>query len=537
VVRLCLVLLAWAVSTLPAQADPVSIGAAITGFATWYASIGAAGQLLVQIGIGIALTAASYGLQYLISGGARRSEQARAADAPAGVTLPEFGGIIDARRIYGTQVVSGGVFFHKTVADSGASAPNRWVFGLLLSEGECDGLVSLIINGVECELDEDLIPQTYPWQDNGTAYLSVSFRSGADDQTQDTIIASRFPSPPADFYPGDADRTTKWTNFRQRGVCTVVLDLHFGTSAAHHQQLWGTAGVPNIQLRVRGLKVYDRSNPLHDPDDSSTWEYSEIATICIEDFLCAEMGGQATHAEIDDTAAKESIAIDKESVATLDGSEERGTVNGVALSTEADVDVLAAMAQQNRATITKAGGKYVIRADRPADPVATIHQGQWMGQLNYRNERETRSVVEGVVLQFFPHARFNESAEIGYPDSALDDPDAQRVTLPFCDSPATAQRLGFGMVKDNEAGRSISGMFDISVLVAPGKANNTLEIGDVIRFEVDDPYEEMAGNYRVDGIEINANFTVSLALTEASADAITGWSTSLESEFEDLAAG
>lgn len=535
-VRLCLVLLAWAVSTLPAQADPVSIGAAITGFATWYASIGAAGQLLVQIGVGIALTAASYGLQYLISGGSRRAEQARATDA-AGVTLPEFDGIIDARRIYGTQVVTGGVFFHKTVADTGASAPNRWVFGLLLSEGECDGLDAIIINGVECQLDSNLTPQTYPWRDGATSYISVSFRAGTDDQSIDTIISSRFSTPPADFYPGDPDRATKWTQFRQRGVCTVVLDMHFGTSAAHHQQLWGTAGIPNIQIRLRGLKVYDRDNPLHDPDDSSTWEYSDVATVCIEDFLCAEMGGQATHSEIDDTAARESIAIDKQWVETLSGSEQRGRVNGVARSSEADVDVLAAMAQQNRATITKAGGKYVIRADRPADPVATIHQGQWMGQINYRNERETRSVVEGVVVQFFPASRFNEAAEIGYPDSALDDPDAQRVTLPYCDSPSTAQRLGYGMVEDNEAGRSISGMFDISVLVAPGKDNNTLEIGDVIRFEVDDPYEEMAGNYKVDGIEINANFTVSLALTEASATAITGWSTALETEFEDLAAG
>lgn len=532
--RLCIALLILALSTLPAHADPIT--GAIAAVGAWYAGLGVAGQLLVQVGIGLALTAASYGLQYLISGGSRRAEQARAVDT-AGVTLPEFDGIINARRDYGTQVVTGGVFFHKTVAGSGASASNRWVFGLLLSEGECDGLDALIINGVECELDEDLAPVTYPWRDGATSYISVSFRSGADDQTQDTLIASRFASPPDDFYPDDASRTTKWTNFRQRGVCTVVLDLHFGTSAAHHQQLWGTAGVPNIQISLRGLKVYDRSNPLHDPDDSSTWEYSDIATVCIEDYLCAEMGGQATRAEIDDTAAKESIAIDKQWLATLDGSEQRGTVNGVALSTEADVDTLAAMAQQNRATITKAGGKYVIRADREPDPVATIHQGQWMGQLNYRNERETRSVVEGVVLQFFPASRFNESAETSYPDTALDDPDAQRVTLPYCDSPSTAQRLGYGMVQDNAAGRSVSGMFDISVLVAPGKANNTLEIGDVVRFEVDDPYEEMAGNYKVDGIEINANFTVSLALTEASATAITGWSTSLETAFEDLASG
>ena len=66
-----------------------------------------------------------------------------------------------------------------------------------------------------------------------------------------------------------------------------------------------------------------------------------------------------------------------------------------------------------------------------------------------------------------------------------------------------------------------------------GKANRTLQIGDVIRFVTDAPYDAMSGLYAVDGVEINTDFTISLALNEAATDAITGWSTSIETVFAD----
>lgn len=49
-----------------ARADPVT--GAIMAVAGWYASIGFVGQLLVQVGVGLVLSAASYGLSYLLAG-------------------------------------------------------------------------------------------------------------------------------------------------------------------------------------------------------------------------------------------------------------------------------------------------------------------------------------------------------------------------------------------------------------------------------------------------------------------------------------
>ena len=516
-----------------AQADPIT--AIIGGIGAWYASIGVVGQFLVQVGVGLLLSAASYGIQYLLSQGGKSQEQA-AQTQTQGTQVPEYDGLLEVRRAYGTVVNAGGVFFSKTVVVSpSTTAPNRWVFGLALSEGTCDALVSVIINGVECEVDGAGVPQTAPWNTGSATYFSASFRSGTSTQSRDSLITTRFSSPPDDFYPDATDRTTRWTEFRQRGVATLVLDMEWGIDAEHHTELWGVGGIPQLQAKFRGLKVYDRTDASQDPNDATTWTWSETATVLIEDFLVAEIGGQVARGDMADTATKESIVIDAGYVPTLDGVQRRGRVNGVVYASESPIDVLGAMLQQNRGILSKTSGEYVIRSDRTAEAVATIWKGQWRGAINFQNEVDTRSAIDGVVAQFYPAARFNQAAETAYPNAALDDPNATRVTFKFSDSPPEAQRLAYAMLTQNAAGRTISGVFDISVLAAAGKANRQLEIGDCVTFDAPSPYDDMNGLYQVDGLSINADFTVALSLSGTSANVIDGWSPALETAFAEAA--
>ena len=532
--RLSLALLASVALISPAYADPIT--GAIAAVVYWYAGIGAVGQLLVQVGVGLALSAASYGLSYLIGGAGKRQQQAR--QETQGTSLPEFDALLEVGRAYGTITTAGAVFFHKTVAAGGSSGPDRWVFGLCLSEGICDGLVSISINGTECFFGaavggiQDAV--TAPWFDGSVAYMRAAFRSGTDTQGVDPIIAARFPSPPDDFFPGDATRATKWAAFYQRGICTLVLDMDFGNSADHHAELWGVS-YPQIIVRIKGLRIYDRTDPAQDPDDATTWTWTDTATVVIEDYLCDELGGQVARDDVADGAAAESIGIDREYVPTLDGSEQRGRINGLVYSTESPIAVLGDMLQMNRGMLVATEGEYVIRADRAAAAVATIHKGQWRDQISSQNEPDTRSLIEGVVAQFYPASRYGQSAETAYPATALDNPSAERVTFRYCDSPAAAQRLGFAMMEENAVGRTISGVFDISVLVASGKANRQLEVGDVVNWDAPAPYNDMNGLYRVDALSINSDFSVSLSLTGTSASVIEGWSTDLETPLEAAA--
>lgn len=532
--RLSLALLASVALISPAYADPITGTIAAVG--AWYASIGAVGQLLVQVGVSLALSAASYGLSYLIGGAGKRQQQAR--QETQGTSLPEFDALLEVGRAYGTITTAGAVFFHKTVANSGSSGPDRWVFGLCLSEGTCDGLVSISINGTECFFGaavggiQDAV--TAPWFDGSIAYVRASFRSGTDTQGVDPIIAARFPSPPDEFYPGDATRATKWVAFFQRGICTLVLDMDFGNSADHHAELWGVS-YPQILVRLRGLRLYDRTDPAQDADDATTWTWTDTATVVIEDYLVDELGGQVARDDVADGAAAESISIDREYIPTLDGSEQRGRINGLVYSTESPIAVLGDMLQMNRGMLVATEGEYVIRADRAAEAVATIHKGQWRDQISAQNEPDTRSLIDGVVAQFYPASRYGQPAETAYPSTALDDPSAERVTFRYGDSAPAAQRLAFALMEENAIGRTISGVFDISVLVASGKANRQLEVGDVVNWDAPSPYDDMNGLYRVDALSINSDFSVSLSLTGTSASVIEGWSTDLETPLEAAA--
>jgi len=49
-------------------------------------------------------------------------------------------------------------------------------------------------------------------------------------------------------------------------------------------------GIPEFQRVVKGRKVYDPREASHDPDDSTTWEYSSNWALCVADYLQSEFG-------------------------------------------------------------------------------------------------------------------------------------------------------------------------------------------------------------------------------------------------------
>jgi len=444
-------------------------------------------------------------------------------------------GLLDRRWLFGTQVTAGGIWFQETVATTGTL--NRYILGFAISDGVCDSLEAVIVNGVEVPVDAFGNPQLAPWYNPAGNLFKVSFRGGADDQAMDPIIAGYWPTtPPADFYPDEdsATRATNWTKFRQRGVSTVVMDMDFGADSDAHTALWGAGGIPDIKFRVKGVKVYNALDTNADMDDATTWAWSDNASLIEAYWLMSDGGFGVASDEVDWDSVKEGAIIDGEWIPTLTGIEQRGRINGVVLGTETNDSVLASMALQNRALIRRAFGKYSIRADRSSDPVSTIHQGLIVGALSYQNEPDTRSAFLSVVAQFAPASKFNQSAETTYSDAGFVDGDnQQRLSLRFCDSPSASQRLGYAAVTENKVGRTLTGSFDISCLIAAGKpGGQLLQAGDVVRvwFPV---YQTMNGLYTVTSIEIAQDFTVTLALTGYDPAVIDGWTVALETAFED----
>ena len=89
--------------TAQARAAPV-IGA-VTAIGSWYASLTVVGQLLVQV----AIAAAAFGLEYVLSGSGSRVAAATSDQQIASIT-PERDGLLTVRRAYGTITTAGGTF-------------------------------------------------------------------------------------------------------------------------------------------------------------------------------------------------------------------------------------------------------------------------------------------------------------------------------------------------------------------------------------------------------------------------------------------
>lgn len=498
-----------------AHADPVSIGAAIAGVASWWAGLGAVTQALIGIGIALAAT----GISYLLNSGAP-TERAANSNLPS-VNVPERDGLLERSRGYGLFTTPGGVFFQKTVGNGSTSNPSVYVFGVTVSEGVCDSLQAVIINGVLCRIDSLGQPIDAPWFDGSVTYFKVSFRSGTDTQAIDPIIAARFP--------------TESVEFRQRGVCTVVMEMQFGATADQHTLLWGAGGIPQLLFQVKGLHVYDPRNSAQDADTASTWAWSDNATLAQVDWMRAELGFGILSGDINWDTVREAANTDDLPFATLDGSERKGRVNGKAYSSENNADVLDTMALQNRALIRRVDGQYTVTSRSTSlASVATIHQDLLVGDIAYQNEPDTRSALNTVSVEFQPASRFNQSAEIYYQDADLVAVDGQvyerRVSLRYNDSPASAQRLGYSMIIENRAGRTLSMAVDIASLYAPGKDNKQLEIGDVVTVYLRN-YQAINGLYMVDKLDITTDFVIQLALTGYDPNMIDGWSVDKEMPF------
>lgn len=516
--RYALAIIAAIIAT-PVRADPVSIGAAITGIASWWASIGVVGQAVVGFGIALAAT----GISYLITGGMRQAN-ATNQNLPS-VNVPERDGLLERTRLYGVDTTPGGVFFQKTVSDGLQSNLNIYVFGVAISEGVCDGLEAVIINGVRCRIDDLGQPIDAPWFDGVNRYFKVSFRPGTDTQSIDPIIAARFP--------------TEDVEFRQRGVCTVVMEMDFGADSDKHSELWGAGGIPQLLFQVRGLRVYDPRDPNQSASDKSTWLWSDNASLVELDWLNCAMGFDIPFTEIDLSTVIDSANVDDYPVPTLAGIESNARCSGRAFSSESNADVLESMSQMNRALVRRSAGVYSIRSRMRAEPpVSTIHQDLLVGDMAYQNEPDMRAAVNTVNIEFRPTSRFNQSAETSYQDAAMVALDGQvltqRISLRFCDSPAMAQRLGYAMVRDNRAGRTLGELADIAALVAAGKPGKMIEMGDVVRQDMRN-YDAINGDYVVEKLEITTDFTMQVSLTGYDPMAIDGWSVAMEVPFDQEA--
>lgn len=408
--------------------------------------------------------------------------------------------------IYGEAFLAGAMFFIE-------KDPPYLVIGYLLANHECEGLVSVYVNGIETFIDDDGYATSTPFFDGSTQFLRVSFRSGTADQAIDPLIAARFGSVPS--------------TFRQRGHCTAVVEYNYGADDDEHREIWGETGRLQPIFRVRGKKVYDPRKQGHSVDDESTWEWNDSPTLCVMDYLRHPYGGRVSSSEIDWDQIKEAVRIDRQSVARKDGeSERRYTCNGIVRLDSTPFDAIRAMMTANFGTLTWEGGKYGYIAAGYREPVGTISESMLAGPVDIQSNRPRGDLVNKIRTEFVAPERdyqlangpiYKNDAYISADGQVLED----TLKLSFTEGAPRVQRMGKIFMERTRLGKVLR--FPVNIEGVQYTA------GDVVRVYFEN-LTQANGIYEIDGISIDLiSMTFEYQMTEHSA-APYAWDASTEEQ-------
>lgn len=415
-------LVAW---TAPAAADPVTLlGTAISALLT-------AANLAPLVPTFIGLTAFSNFLASAIIAGA------------AYFLTPRGGGKIDPGKAKETFEASetseirliGRGRLGGLVAFGSTNQTNR--YRLVLHARALDGIEDHFLGGFEVVRNDAGEVLSKPYVIGGTKYIFLKSDLGDPAKTAWSDLVSAFPA--------------LWTsNHRARGIAqTLVRYVSPGLTSARFLRLY-QGGIPEYNVVARGERIYDPREGGHDPDDPTTFTWSDNGILAIlhvtvsftrfayDDFDLAQIADAADDADA--------------SVATLTGSEPRARAWGVWASEGALGDTLSQLLQSVGAEFftTDAGLIGIRLIDDNRDEELTMAARHVVG-LDWRSGPESVERPNRLRLRYYSPERRYEMAEIDLSGQDWARIDAEitavgeqilDVDLPFCPSASQAQRIG-----------------------------------------------------------------------------------------------
>lgn len=492
-----LLVVAFAVTrSTDAYADPVSLGIiGISGLFTTAFSIGTAVAAAAFTPLGMAALAvgASFAASALASKrGGRGFTQSNSSE----VRYSTRQSAPAKRIVYGQAHCGGALFFERT------SAPYL-VQGFLIHSGEIESVDAIFIGTNRVSFaggivpGQILTPTSVEGQPDYAGHLRVSVRLGADDQTYDPLLRDRFGS---EIIP-DA--------YRQRGIATVVLEYrHPGNDFEEFQRLWGNGRQPSAYFLIKGKKVFDPRDPTQVRDVSSTWKYSNNATLCQTDYIRAEYGGRIAADRIDWEKVIEAADYDDSPMGTLDdGLIRKHTCDGMFVLNQPPSDVMGDLLTANRGAFVQDGGTVWPESSRPKRRVLTITDDMLAGGIQYQPFKNRRELVNVVEPRFVAEEKLYEVVPgPEWRDDALISEHGEEhhaaLSLPFTLDHRRCQRLAklFGLQAQLEA--SLGLQVD---LVALARATGPLT-GGVVTLQ-SALFPQANGDYEVKSVGFSEGFS------------------------------
>lgn len=456
-------------STAPAAADPVTLlGTAIASLLTAGGSASIAATIGLTATSIITLTAASNfiaaalltGAAFLFaSSGGGRIDPGRAKET---LTTSETSEL----RVIGRARIGGAVAFGST------NLTQR--YRLLLQARLLDGYEDFFLGGFEVIRDGstgDVLSR--PYRISTTNYIRVLTDLGDVNKTAWSSLVSAFPA-------------LITSNHRARGIAQALIRYTSpGLSSPLFLRLYQN-GIPDFQAVVRGEPVYDPRDGGQDPDDPSTWVWSDNGVLGV---LHVAAQFQARGYAAFDLALIEAAADDADAVLnTLTGTEVRSRCWGVWPSEGSRADTLAQILQSTGTELyTTDSGLLAIRLIEDDADAEVEFGARHIISYNWRAGPEGVERPNRLRLKYYSPERRYELAEVdltGFDWAIhLDEIDTAGeqildIELPFCPSASQAQRIARRLYATARADRGVV-VLNMAGMAAWGCKVIDIEIDDL----------------------------------------------------------
>jgi hypothetical protein len=470
-----LLLVGW---SLPAAADPIT--PAIIG--ALKASIGlTAATVVATVAVSLVGALASFALSALFRPGAPRAPEL-IRDLARPQSLPPY------RFVYGRARVSGSP---APMLVKGATL----CMCIILNSRPSDGFEALFFDkrGVEWEGDpydfdgEGAVVSNAPWGGGtlggliGLIGTENKFWVGLGDQT----------SPPAELLTQFSDELLSTDGWQGRTV--MWLRLNAGPNS-RRAEVWPRTP-PEVEVVLRGCRVWNPLDNEQDPDDESTWVWEQNRALCLLDALRRNPVRPYPLAQIHLPSFEAAIASDAATVAKLDGTEPRYTANGVVIWTDRELeDQVSPLVDAGGSRLVRIGGKLGLSEGVWIAPTVTIDDVLDEG-LSFERWRPGRDLATTIAATYLAPDRDWQMAavppyQVPGAQAADGGPEVVRdLALPMVTSATQAQRLTKIAALRNRAQRRIR-------CVLPPRYLN-LVAGVNVTVALPAPYAALNGIYEV----------------------------------------
>ena len=424
--------------------------------------------------------------------------------------------------VYGQRKIGGNMVFCET-----SGTDNEYLYMIFtLAEGQCESCEKIYIDDKEVTWSGALTDGTERTVGSGdsnfykdsASLISVTWYDGDDDQTYNTTVGA----------------LSSWTsNHRLRGISYLALKFKWNQDAF--------SGLPNVHALLKGRKVYDPNldgtktggSGSHREDTASTWAWSDNPVLCTLDYMRnSRFGMGIANSYFDDNYADWQTAADVCDVDvtpyTSASAIDLMDMNGVVDTKQKCIDILKMMINGFRGYLNYANGQYKVISESTGSASISLTEDNIIGGLKVssmdRNSRYNR-----VIVTYINPDKNYQTDQAQFPpldDSGLTSAD-RHATMKTADGGFLQEgRFDYPTITNSYQAQELAEVIlrrsrnNLNVALRCDATGLDLMVGELVNVTHGTP-SFSAKTFRVQGMQVNADLTVELQLTEYQASYYT----------------